>query len=281
MKTQILSLAIPLLLAAPAPILANAEPPPLQLANRYQANIDVTEYWMSEKLDGVRAYWDGHQLLSRSGKVIKAPIWFTEPLMAVPLDGELWIGRGHFDEVSAISRKQTASDIDWRQVKFMVFDAPAETGFYDSRLASLKHIVAQINSPHIRLVVQQKVVSKSALESYFQWILGQGGEGIMLRKNRSNYEAKRSNDLLKLKTHSDAEATVIDYLPGKGQFAGLMGALIVEDSNGLRFKIGTGFDRQQRKTPPPIGTLITYEYQGKTPNGIPRFARFIRERNDL
>ena len=45
--------------------------PDLMLAKIYADNIDVTQYWVSEKLDGVRAHWDGKQLISRGGKVFE------------------------------------------------------------------------------------------------------------------------------------------------------------------------------------------------------------------
>jgi DNA ligase-1 len=86
---------------------------------------------------------------------------------------------------------------------------------------------------------------------------------------------------LKLKTYEDAEAVVIAHLPGKGKYQGMMGALLVEMPDQRRFKIGTGFSDAQRADPPPIGSTITYKYFGKTSTQLPRFASFLRVRNEL
>jgi len=58
----------------------------------------------------------------------------------------------------------------------------------------------------------------------------------------------------------------------------MLGSLMVETPEGLRFRIGSGFTDPQRRSPPPIGAIITYRYNGKTEKGIPRFARFLRVR---
>ena len=70
--------------------------PPLLLAESWDNAADLSDWWMSEKLDGVRAYWDGKQFLSRHGNIYYAPDWFIEGLPTVPLDGELWIDRKTF-----------------------------------------------------------------------------------------------------------------------------------------------------------------------------------------
>lgn len=202
--------------------------PPLILANVYDGGgaIDLSDYWVSEKLDGVRGYWDGKKLLTRSGNVINAPVWFTAGWPEVPLDGELWAGRGRFADASATVRTETPDDVAWRQMRFMVFDLPAQGGSFTARLAAL-------------------------------------------------------DALLKYKLYQDAEARVIAHLPGNGKYEGLLGALLVERPDGLRFRIGTGFTDEQRRHPPPIGSWITYAHNGFTASGIPRFARFMRIRNDF
>jgi DNA ligase-1 len=100
----------------------------------------------------------------------------------------------------------------------------------------------------------------------------------MLRKISSRYQAGRSTDLLKLKKHQDAEARVIGYKVGKGKYQGLMGALLVKLESGVEFYIGSGFSDQLRQDPPELGSTITFRYNGLTQNGVPKFARFLRER---
>jgi DNA ligase-1 len=100
----------------------------------------------------------------------------------------------------------------------------------------------------------------------------------MLHRGSSLYVGKRNGDLLKLKPYEDAEAVVIKHLPGKGKFTNMMGAIIVEIPEGKQFKIGTGFTHKERYNPPEIGSTITYQYRGKSKNGIPRFASFLRIR---
>jgi len=75
---------------------AYAQAPAILLAQIYHDDIQVQEYLVSEKLDGIRAIWDGYQFSSRQGHPIYAPAWFTQHFPTRPLDGELWIGRGQF-----------------------------------------------------------------------------------------------------------------------------------------------------------------------------------------
>lgn len=257
---------------------ADPEPPGLLLANVYHDQIDLEDYWVSEKLDGVRAYWDGRRLISRQGNVFQAPAWFTRNFPATPLDGELWMGRGTFERLSGTVRQQVPDEVAWRQVRYMVFDLPASEGVFDQRLEQLRDLVQVVGSPYLQLVEQFRVESREELLERLSLIVSEGGEGLMLHRGSSLYQATRSDDLLKLKTYEDAEAVVVGHLPGKGKYEGMLGALLVETPEKLRFRLGTGFTDAQRANPPPIGSTVTYKYYGKTRNGIPRFASFLRVR---
>ncbi len=259
--------------------LVEASPPALQLANVYHDSINLEKYWVSEKYDGVRAFWNGKQLLSRQGNIIQAPIWFTEPLPDEQLDGELWLARGKFDRLSGIIRRQTPTDSDWLNVKYMVFDLPGSRMTFDDRLNLLKAIIHKINRSYIRLVKQEKMATQKLLMLKLEAVVAGGGEGLMLHLGTSTYKSFRNDDLLKLKKYSDAEAKVIQYIPGKGKFKGMLGSMLVETKGKLRFKIGSGFSDAERKKPPAIGSIITYKYFGLTSKGTPRFASFIRVRN--
>ena len=274
--------AFPLLLLilwfGPAPPAVAGEPPPLLLAKPYTDDIDVRDYWVSEKLDGVRAYWDGRRLLSRRGNVFQAPAWFTEGFPPHPLDGELWLGRGAFEATLSAVRKQRPVAAEWRQLSYQVFELPGAAGDFSQRLARLERIVAAVNSPYLKLIPQQRFENQAALQEKLDEVVAGGGEGLMLHRADSLYETGRGAALLKLKTYEDAEAVVIAHLPGKGRNLGRLGALLVEMPDGRQFKIGSGFSDQERENPPPVGALVTYKYYGLSRRGIPRFASFLRIR---
>lgn len=256
-----------------------ADAPNLLLANTYESGLNLSEYWVSEKYDGFRAYWDGEHLISRQGNVYVAPAWFTENFPNVPMDGELWAGRAAFETVASVVRQQTPHQ-GWRQITFKVFDLPAAKATFDERLPRLLAIIERADVPWLQAVGQWRVLDEGKLLQTLDQMVAEGAEGLMLHRGNSHYHGGRNDDLIKLKKSQDAEAIVVGYRPGKGKYTGMMGALIVKQSAGLRFRIGTGFSDQQRREPPPIGSVITYQYNGLTQRGIPRFARFLRVRMD-
>lgn len=254
--------------------------PALMLAKVYHQGIDLQDYWVSEKYDGVRAVWNGTQLVSRGGNIYHAPDWFTSGFPNMSLDGELWISRQTFEQLVNTVRDQKPDEQAWKKVKFMVFDLPNSTEIFDKRLNALKTIVNDLNIPWLQVVKQWKVVSHQQLMEQLEHHTEAGAEGLMLHRGSSIYKAKRNGDLLKVKPYQDAEAIIIDHIPGKGKYKDQLGALLVEIPSGKRFRIGTGFTDKERLNPPEIGTTITYQYWGKTKNGIPRFASFLRIRSD-
>ena len=262
-------------------------PPPVMLANTYDADtVALAEYWISEKYDGVRAWWTGFELLSRTGHRIHAPAWFTAGWPVAPMDGELWIGRGEFEAVSGIVRRDQPDDAAWRRVHYMVFDLPASPGTFDARLAVLRKRIASLDhsasgKSWVRAVDQFRLQDHLALTARLAQIVSAGGEGLMLHRGASIYAATRSDDLLKLKPYDDAEAQVIGYLPGKGKYDGMVGALRVRTVAGLEFNIGSGLTDEQRRHAPALGSWITYGYHGSTAKGIPRFARLVRSHGEV
>jgi DNA ligase-1 len=256
---------------------AAKDEPQLLLAERHQGGIDVAHYWVSEKLDGVRAHWDGRQLRFRSGNVIQAPAWFIAALPQHAVDGELWLGRGTFEQLSGIVRRETPDDAEWRRVRYMLFELPDAPGTFTERMVRLKAL-ATGRAPWLRVVEQFRVGDDRALQAKLGEVVRGGGEGLMLHRADAIYETGRSAALLKLTPWLDAEARVVAHLPGKGKFAGMLGALRVEMPNGRRFALGGGFSDAQRRSPPPIGAQVTYRYRELTRQGIPRFARFLRLR---
>jgi DNA ligase-1 len=259
---------------------AHAGAPALMLAEVYKPGMSLADYWVSEKYDGVRAYWDGRQLFTRGGERILAPAWFTAALPRQPLDGELWAGRGRFAHAVSTVRSQTPNDVAWHEMKFMVFDLPAQGGDFTARLGVLRRLLPITDAPWVVAVPQERATTAEALQALLDKTVKMGGEGLMLHRGASLYRAERNNDLLKVKTHEDAEARVVGHVPGKGRHAHRLGALLVEMPGGQRFKLGTGLSDAEREQPPAIGTWVTYRYNGLTAGGLPRFARFMRVRED-
>jgi len=253
--------------------------PPLLLAESWDNASDLTDWWMSEKLDGVRAYWDGKQFLSRQGNLYYAPDWFIEGLPTVPLDGELWIGRKKFQRTVSIVRRQDKSDL-WKEVRFLVFDAPAASGGFEERLACLQDALARGAAKFAREHEHVRCGNLEALRSELGRIESLGGEGLMLRQPGSKYVVGRSTTLLKVKTFHDAEATVTGHQPGAGRHKGRMGALLVRLPDGTEFAIGTGFSDRERETPPAVGATVTFRYQELSEAGVPRFPSWVGVRLD-
>jgi DNA ligase-1 len=259
---------------------AHAGAPALMLAEVYKPGMSLADYWVSEKYDGVRAYWDGRQLFTRGGERILAPAWFTAALPRQPLDGELWAGRGRFAHAVSTVRSQTPNDVAWHEMKYMVFDLPAQGGDFTARLGVLRKLLPITDAPWVVAVPQERATTAEALQALLDKTVKMGGEGLMLHRGASLYRAERNNDLLKVKTHDDAEARVVGHVPGKGRHAHRLGALLVEMPGGQRFKLGTGLSDAEREQPPAIGSWVTYRYNGLTAGGLPRFARFMRVRED-
>lgn len=249
--------------------------PPLLLAHAWDTATELRDWWMSEKLDGVRAYWDGRRLMSRQGNLFHAPAWFLDQLPTTPLDGELWIDRGKFQRTVSIVRRQDKSE-RWKEIKYLVFDAPAQDAPFEERMRALCALFAQHKTTVAQLLAHQRCKGLAHLRDELARIEALRGEGLMLREPGSRYAVGRSSTLLKVKSFRDAEATVIKHQPGKGKHKGRLGAVVARLADGTEFSIGTGFSDAQRASPPPIGSVITFRYQELSDRGVPRFPSFVR-----
>ncbi|MEL0624201.1 DNA ligase [Marinomonas arenicola] len=259
---------------------ASLASPAVQLAKRYLDTSSVADFLISEKYDGVRGIWTGSELLSRTGKRIHAPSWFTEALPNVWLDGELWSKRGDFQFIASVTSKDSPIDSEWRQIQYLVFDAPDYEHTFLERSRRYRHLVTQLNVPFVVAVEQFTLADNQQLAERLEQYVRRGAEGLMLHRKSAMFSGGRSDNLLKLKPFMDDEATVVGISPGKGKYTNQMGALLVETPAGIRFKIGSGFSDAERANPPSIGAIITYKYHGHTNKGVPRFASFLRVRDD-
>lgn len=239
------------------------------LAKNYKDQ-DVNDWWCSEKLDGVRAIWDGAQFWSRKWNPIAAPAEFTEEFPKILLDGELFAGRGKFDQTSSTIRKKNPDYNEWKSLEFHVFDCPVAKPFEDryetlNGLPDIKHLK----------ICQQTQIKKKDVHLCLEEISNKGGEGLMLRKPGVTYQFKRTGTLLKVKKRHDAEAIVIGYEEGSGKYRGMTGSLMCQ-YKGKMFKCGSGLTDEHRRNPPKMGQRITFSYFEMTSRGVPRFPTFKR-----
>lgn len=259
---------------------AEATPPPVLLAHVWENDVDLVGWWMSEKLDGVRAYWDGRRFLSRLGNEYIAPAWFTQGLPDAPLDGELWVGRKQFQRCVSIVRKHEAHE-EWREVRYLIFDAPAHKAPFEDRLQHIQDLLAHHKPAYAQYHRHDVCRDVDHMRHELRRVEALGGEGLMMRRPRSHYEVGRSHTLLKVKSFHDAEARVIGHQPGTGKHKGRLGALLVEMPNGTQFAVGTGLSDAERNHPPALGTIITYRYQELSDGGVPRFPSYVGVRHDF
>lgn len=260
--------------AGPPPV--DAGTPPLMLARDWAAHHSPAGWWVSEKYDGLRGYWDGRRLLTRGGTPVAAPPWFTAGWPDVPLDGELWAGRGRFEQAVGTVRDRHPDETAWRQIRYQVFDLPGHDGPFRERLAALQARVAALGQAWVQAVPQVQLPDAAALRRRLDDVLRAGGEGLVLHHGDAFYQPGRSDQLRKYKPWDDAEAEVVAHLPGRGRHAGRLGALRVRTPDGRQFDLGSGLSDVQRLSPPPVGSWITYRYRGTTARGLPRFASFLR-----
>lgn len=252
--------------------------PPVLLAHSWNGETDPTGYLLSEKRDGVRSYYVDGNFVSRQGNVYKAPEWFKAGLGDQTLDGELVIGDGRkkFSETISIVKRLDAGDA-WKAIRFEVFDAPNHPGGFEERIAYCREALA--NAPYAMVLDQTVCTSVEHLKQELARIEALGGEGVMLRKSGSTYEAGRSHTLLKVKSFFDCEAEIIGFLPGKGKFKGMVGSFECKLKSGVTFSVGSGIPDSLRKAPPVIGTDITVRYQELSKDNVPRFPVYVAVRD--
>lgn len=254
--------------------------PSLILLKSYQkqTNADVKNWLMSEKLDGVRAYWDGQALYSRSGKRFVAPDWFIEDFPHFELDGELWTKRSDFEHIVSIVNQQSVHE-GWKAIHYNIFEVPNAPGDFPQRLDKIKQFLKKHPTSFVKLIPQQICKGKTHLQSFLQEIEQLGGEGVVIRNPEAHYHTGRSASALKVKRFQDAECKVTGYKAGKGKFSGLTGALYCQMDNKRIIRIGSGLSNNERENPPAIGSIISYKYNGFTSKGSPRFPVYLRIRN--
>ncbi|PCH85721.1 MAG: DNA ligase [Piscirickettsiaceae bacterium] len=252
-----------------------AEKPDLFLLKNYHENSNVTGWVMSEKLDGIRGFWNGKNLISRGGKILNPPAWFTQGYPPFPIDGELWTKRGDFENISSIVSSQQANQ-RWKQITHQIFDVPKQKGGLLKRLHVLNSYLQQNPTSYIQIIKQTTVENKNQLQQFLTFVTANQGEGVVVRDPKQPYQTGRLSSALKLKKYFDTECTVIKILPGKGKYQGKMGSVLCRTSQGQQLKVGSGFSNKDRDFPPSIGSKLTFKYYGLTKKGRYRFPVYLK-----
>ncbi len=256
-----------------------AAKPELLLLKEWEGQ-DVSGWLMSEKMDGVRAYWDGKKLISRGGVELAAPAWFTEGFPPFAVDGELWSKRDDFETIVGVVKKKEAHD-GWKNIAFYAFDVPQENGGFVHRLVKLEYYLKINQADYLKVAKQITCKNEEHLKSFLLEIEKGGGEGIVVRHPDAKYVTKRDSNSLKVKTFQDAECEVVEHHKGEGKYKNSFGSLTCKNEEGILFDIGSGFSENERKNPPSVGSKITYKFQEITKGGKPRFPIYLRVREEI
>lgn len=249
----------------------------LQKAQTFDYTQNINGWLMSEKLDGIRAYWDGKNLKTRQGNPIFAPNWFTKNFPPFELDGELWSKRGDFENIQSIVLSH-AQDERWHQITYEIFEVPYAQGDFIQRLKKAQTWFINHPTKKVNIVPQHLCQSVRQLEEFLEEIINLKGEGVMVKNPKSTYEPTRSSNLLKVKKFYDMEGRVIGI--NYRQNTKELKSLVVQLPNNIKFNLGNGFSNEQRKEPPKLGSVISFKYYGFTKNGKPKFASYLHERKD-
>lgn len=234
---------------------------------------EINNWYMSEKLDGIRGYWDGEKLYSKNGNIIYAPDWFTNDFPKFKLDGELWTKRDDFENIQNIVLDKKPS-LKWEEITYNIFEVPEAKGNFDDRLKIIKNYLNSNQNKYIKIIPQINCKNQEDLELYLEELINKKAEGIIIKNPKIEYFKGRSNDILKVKKFYDDEGIVIGLNYKDEKFK----SLIIKQKNNVVFNLGGGFSDKERLNPPKTGDIVTYKYYGFTKYNKPKFASFLRIR---
>lgn len=252
----------------------------LQKAKTYDKSQKIKNWMMSEKLDGIRAYWNGKNLISKNGNIIFAPKYFIKDFPNFELDGELWTKRNDFENIQSIVLDKTPSK-HWKQITYNIFEVPNAKGDFLTRLEKIKNWQKKNKNEYIKIIKQIRCKNKAHLDQYLNELIKKQAEGIILKNPNLDYFTGRSSNVLKVKKFNDMEGEVIginynENTPEKSKFKSLKLKL----KNGVIFNLGNGFSKQERINHPKIADIVTFKYYNLTKFGKPKFASFLRIRKN-
>jgi DNA ligase-1 len=259
-------------------------------------------WYMSEKFDGQRALWDGEKFVTRGSangypRVYPyVPDWFITLMPpGIALDGEFYTKRSAFQEIgflkSKLSGKHTKEELDkkWIMLKYQVFDLPTNEPF-EKRMESLEKIVHsrckewdKIKLPSyltkgecpLLFTKQYLIKNENQIDTFYNELVSNEAEGIMIRAPKIPYIPKRTRFMLKLKPEEDDECVIVGYKPGEGKYKNMLGSFLCEKGN-KQFYVGGMTDeiRKNYLQTHPVGTKITYKFTFLTDDNLPRHPRY-------
>jgi DNA ligase-1 len=247
----------------------------LQKPKIYQGDENISLWYMSEKLDGIRGYWDGKNLYTKNGKRLYPPKYFIKDMPSFPIDGELWTFRDDFENIQSIVMDKTPSK-NWKQITYNIFEVPDTKGNFTTRVQKLKNYLKTNPSKIIKIIPQIVCKNKNHLNKYLNSIVKNKGEGLIIKDPNTNYHTGRSFHILKVKKYYDMEAVVIGINYRKNST--IMKSLKVQLKNKVIFNLGGGFSNKQRLNYPKKDDIVTFKYYGFTKLGKPKFASFLHIR---
>jgi ATP-dependent DNA ligase len=258
--------------------------------------------FIQPKLDGVRcliqyepekygddSYRGKAMAYSRTGKewknidhILKELGPFFETYPDAVLDGELYNHdlRDNFEKIISCVRKTKPTEEhraeSKRLVQFHCYDVPSNPHRFDVRNEWIK-----LNVPiavSFKIVETHEIYAEKYMLDLHKIFLKKGYEGSIVRIN-GVYENKRSHNLRKIKDFQDSEATIIDWVEGKGKRKGTIGKFVGEDSDGVVFGIPVmdkfkylqdNFDEMKTW----VGREATFTYFERTKANSYRFPLF-------
>jgi DNA ligase-1 len=209
----------------------------VQLAHTLQPNKhSIAACFMSPKLDGVRAIWDGgisrgrpcsqvpwantekdHKkinppvatgLWSRTGKAIQAPGWFLDKMPDFPLDGELWMGMQSWQQLQSCVSADEPDD-RWHLVEYKIFDSPAYTRLFEPREVKVRNSYTfDVRPPDWAMKWSSGVKDHWSFELVLRWLrkrFEEHGQVSLVSQTQLPYKPQEA-----MKLAEEYAATVID-----------------------------------------------------------------------
>lgn len=231
---------------------------------------------MSEKLDGIRAYWNGKELLTKNGNKIFIPKVLIKNYPSFHLDGELWTKRNDFENIQNIVLDKTPTK-QWKEITYNIFEVPNQKGNFYERIKVLENWLKINRNTNIRIIKQIKCKNKKHLNTYLESLINKKAEGVIIKNPSIPYFIGRSENILKVKKFKDMEGKVIDINYNKNNKFKSLKILL---KNNVTFNLGGGFSNKEKINHPIVGDIVTFKYYGLTKYKKPKFASFLRTRKE-
>ena len=270
------------------------------LAHKY--NEDKADYpaFIQPKLDGVRCLFTAKGAVSRANNQFMnvehieqalKPFFAKNPTAI--LDGELYNHglKDDFEKIISLVKKKKPTDNNRAEaaelVQYHIYDVASMTiGTYTDRYLFILAEKSLKNKPCLQVIDNNLVLDFDDAIVMHKKNLKLGYEGSMYRTPSGKYKGTRSWDLMKFKDFHDAEATIVDFVAGKGKRTGTLGKFIMQDDEGVEFGCppGKGYDydalaEMLENAAQYVGQTATFTYFERTKAGSYRHPHYKCLRN--